>query len=166
MIATPPEMVHTLVEPLLLFIILRAFASGTTSLTGVEAISNGSTAFKEPRSRNAGLTMIWMSAIVGVLLLGVAFLAVQVHAFPSEEETVISQIARTIYPGRGLLYLATIASTSAILVMTANTAFADFPRLGALAASDGFLPRQLTFRGSRPVYSTGIMAWRSSPRCW
>ena len=77
---------------------------------------------------------------------------------PSEHETVISQLARTVFEGRGLLYLATIAATTVILIMAANTAFADFPRLGALQAGDGFLPRQLTFRGSRLVYSRGIIA--------
>lgn len=157
-VVDPPEMIHTIIEPLSLFIILRAFANGTTSLTGVEAISNGITAFKEPRSKNAGQTLIWMAGILGSLLLGVTFLAVHIHALPSEEETVISQIARTIYDGRGFFYLATIASTTVILVMAANTAFADFPRLGALHAGDGFLPRQMTFRGSRLVYSTGIVA--------
>ncbi len=131
-VADPPQMVTTLLQPLSLFIILRAFANGTTSLTGVEAISNGITAFKEPRSKNAGQTLLWMSSILGSLLLGVTFLAIHIHALPSEEETVISQLARTVYDGRGILYLATIASTTVILVMASNTAFADFPRLGAL----------------------------------
>jgi len=157
-VVDPPEMIHTVVEPLSIFIILRAFASGTTSLTGVEAISNGITAFKEPRSKNAGQTLIWMALILGSLLLGITFLAVHAQTLPSESETVISQLARTIFNGRGILYLATIASTTVILIMAANTAFADFPRLGALAAVDGYLPRQLTFRGSRLVYSTGIVA--------
>lgn len=156
-VVDPPAMVHTIIEPLSLLIILRAFTNGTTSLTGVEAISNGITAFKEPRGKNAGQTLVWMSGILGSLLIGVTFLAVHIHALPSEEETVISQIARTVYDGRGFLYLATIASTTVILVMAANTAFADFPRLGALHAGDGFLPRQMTFRGSRLVYSTGIV---------
>lgn len=157
-VADPPELVHNITQPLTLFLILRAFASGTTSLTGVEAISNGITAFKEPRSKNAGQTLIWMAIILGSLLLGITFLAVQTNALPSEYETVVSQLARTIFNGRGILYLATIASTTVILIMAANTAFADFPRLGALAATDGFLPRQLTFRGSRLVFSTGIGA--------
>lgn len=157
-VTNPPEMIHTVVQPLSIFIILRAFASGTTSLTGVEAISNGITAFKEPRSANAGRTLVWMAVILGSLLLGITFLSVHIQALPSETETVISQLARTIFNGRGLLYLATISSTTVILIMAANTAFADFPRLGALTATDGFLPRQLTFRGSRLVYSTGIVA--------
>jgi amino acid transporter len=139
------------------FILLHAFANGTTALTGVEAISNGITAFKEPRSRNAGVTLIWMSVILGSLFLGLSFLTGKVHAVFSEEETVISQLARTIYDGRGILYLMLISGTTVILIMAANTAFADFPRLGALHAGDGFLPRQLTYRGSRLVYSYGIV---------
>ncbi|MBI3160957.1 MAG: APC family permease [Chloroflexi bacterium] len=139
------------------FLILHAFANGTTALTGVEAISNGITAFKEPRSRNAGVTLIWMSLILGTLFLGISYLTGRIGGVFSEEETIISQLARTIYGGRGLPYLAAIWGTTVILIMAANTAFADFPRLGALAASDGFLPRQLTFRGSRLVYSNGII---------
>lgn len=154
----PPTMeaVHSL-QMVSLFLILHAFSNGTTALTGVEAISNGITAFREPRSRNAGLTLIWMSCILGTLFLGITFLSVNVGAVPSESETVISQVARTAYASRGLLYLLTISATTIILIMAANTAYADFPRLSALMASDGFLPRQLTFRGSRLVYSRGIV---------
>jgi amino acid transporter len=139
------------------FLILHAFASGTTALTGVEAISNGITAFKEPRSKNAGITLIWMALILGSLFLSISYLTKEIGAVPSESETVISQLARTIFDGRGILYLMIIAATAVILIMAANTAFADFPRLGALAAKDGFLPRQLTYRGSRLVFSRGIV---------
>jgi amino acid transporter len=142
-----------------LFLLLRAFASGTTSLTGVEAISNGITAFREPKSRNAGITLIWMSLILGTLLLGITFLSRQIGAVPSDTgETIISQLARTVYDGRNILYLATIVSTTLILIMAANTSFADFPRLAALHAGDGFLPKQLTYKGSRLVFSRGIAA--------
>ncbi len=140
------------------FLILHAFANGTSALTGVEAISNGITAFKEPRSKNAGITLIWMSLILGSLFLGISFLTGRIHGVFSEDETIISQLSRTVFDGRGLFYLATIWCTTIILIMAANTAFADFPRLGALHAGDGFLPRQLTFRGSRLVYSNGIIA--------
>ncbi len=140
------------------FLILHAFASGTTALTGVEAISNGITAFKEPRSKNAGITLIWMSLILGSLFLAISYLAKEVGVIPAESETVISQLARTVFDGRGTPYLLLIAATTVILIMAANTAFADFPRLGALVATDGFLPRQLTYRGSRLVYSHGILA--------
>jgi len=140
------------------FLILHAFSNGTTALTGVEAISNGIPAFKEPRSRNAGITLIWMAVILGVLFLGITFLAGPIGALPSEAETVISQLARTVFDGRGTPYLLAIAATTIILIMAANTSFADFPRLSALLAGDGFLPRQLTYRGSRLVYSRGIAA--------
>ncbi len=153
----PMEVLHT-GQAIGLFLILRAFSGGTTALTGVEAISNGITAFKEPRSRNAGLTLIWMSAILGVLMLAITFLAGQIHAIPSEAETVVSQLARTAFGGRGALYLMLISATTLILIMAANTSFADFPRLSALIAADGFLPRQFAYRGSRLVYSRGISA--------
>jgi amino acid transporter len=140
-----------------LFLVLHAFSSGTTALTGIEAISNGVPAFKEPRSRNAGITLLWMSAILGVLFLGISLLAGPAGALPSERETVISQLGRAVFGGRGLLYLGTIAATTLILTMAANTAYAGFPRLAALQAADGYLPRQLTYRGSRLVYSRGIV---------
>ena len=158
MVANPPEMmIEQLGVAVTPFLLLHAFSSGTAALTGIEAISNGITAFKEPRSKNAGITLIWMASILGTLFLGISLIAGKIHAMPSEHETVISQIARTIYGGQGFAYLAVIAGTAVILIMAANTAFADFPRLGALQANDGFLPRQLTFRGSRLVYSRGIV---------
>ncbi|HEY5669484.1 MAG TPA: APC family permease [Anaerolineales bacterium] len=153
----PPELeaIHAL-QGVTAFLILHAFSSGTAALTGIEAISNGITAFKEPRSRNAGITLIWMALILGSLFLGISYLAREIGTIPSEIETVISQLARTIFHGQAGLYLAVIAATTVILVMAANTAFADFPRLSALLAADGFLPRQLTYRGSRLVFSRGI----------
>ncbi len=154
----PTDMIYTTLQPIALFLILRAFATGTTALTGVEAISNGITAFKEPRSKNAGITLVWMSVILGSFLVGITFLAHITGALPSEDETVFSQIARTVFDGRGFLYIAMLSSTTVILMMAANTAFADFPRLGALHAGDGFLPRQLTYRGDRLVFSRGIVA--------
>lgn len=154
----PPHFeAHNVISVITPFILLHAFANGTTALTGVEAISNGITAFKEPRSKNAGITLIWMSLILGSLFLGLSFLTGKTHAIFSEEETVISQLARTIFDGRGVMYYLLISGTTVILIMAANTAFADFPRLGALHAGDGFLPRQLTYRGSRLVYSRGIV---------
>jgi len=159
MVVDPPHFeAHHVITAITPFILLHAFANGTTALTGVEAISNGITAFKEPRSRNAGITLIWMSLILGSLFLGLSFLTGEVQAVFSEEETIISQLARTIYGGRGIPYLMLISGTTIILIMAANTAFADFPRLGALHAGDGFLPRQLTYRGSRLVYSRGIVS--------
>ena len=154
----PQDLIVQVAQPITLFLILRAFASGTTALTGVEAISNGITAFKKPASQNAGRTLIWMAVILGATLLGVSFLSQHIGALPSEGETVFSQLARTVFDNRGILYLGMITATTVILVMAANTAFADFPRLSALQAIDGFLPRQLSFRGSRLVYSGGIIA--------
>jgi len=140
------------------FLLLHAFSSGTAALTGVEAISNGITAFKKPRSQNAGITLIFMAFILGILFLGISYLTRSIHAIPSETETVISQVVRTVFGGRGLVYILTIAATTIILILAANTAFAGFPRLSAMLAEDGFLPRQLAFRGSRLVYSYGIIS--------
>ena len=153
----PPMEEYQFVAAVTPFLILHAFSSGTAALTGVEAISNGITAFREPRSRNAGITLIWMATILGTLFLGISFLSGPIGAVPSEQETLISQLARTVFGGDGLLYLAVIAATTLILILAANTSFADFPRLSALHAGDGFLPRQLTYKGSRLVYSRGIM---------
>lgn len=156
-VINPPEMEHIgALQPVTFFLILKAFASGTTAVTGVEAISDGIMAFKEPRSKNAGATLIWMAGILGTLLLGITFLSYNIGAIPSEVETVISQLARTVWNGRGVVYIGIITATTVILVMAANTAFADFPRLSAIIGNDGFLPRQLTYRGSRLVYSRGI----------
>ena len=157
-VSDPPSMqVSRTVVPVGAFLILHAFSNGTTAVTGVEAISNGIPAFREPRSRNAGITLLWMVGILGSLFFAISFLAIRIGAIPSERETVVSQLARTVYEGRGPLYLATLAGMTAILVMAANTSFADFPRLSAIQAADGFLPKPLTYRGSRLVYSRGIL---------
>lgn len=140
------------------FLVLKAFSSGTTALTGVEAISNGITAFKEPRSKNAGKTLIMMAFILGSMMLSITYLANHIRALPSEEETLISQLARTIFTGTSPLYIGVIAATTIILIMAANTAFNGFPLLSAMAAKDGFLPRQLTYKGSRLVFSKGIVS--------
>ncbi|GIV64950.1 MAG: amino acid permease [Bellilinea sp.] len=152
----PLEILHT-TYGVGAFLILRAFASGTAALTGIEAIADGIPAFREPRSKNAGTTLIIMSLILGSLMLSISFLSAHIQAVPSEAETVISQLARTAFNGRGGLYGAVIIATTVILIMAANTSFADFPRLSAITATDGLLPRQLTYRGSRLVYSRGIV---------
>jgi len=153
----PPQMEILHAEPLTLFLLLRAFSNGTTALTGVECISNGVKAFKEPRARNASITMIWMSSTLGVLFIGMTFLLGQIGAVPAESETVVSQLARTVFESRGTLYIGTIIATTIILVLATNTAFADFPRLSAIIAEDGYMPRQLAYRGSRLVFSRGIV---------
>ena len=158
MVSNPPPIENLHVEPLTLFLLLRAFSNGTTALTGVEVIANGVKSFKEPRTRNAVITMIWMSTILGVLFLGIVYLLGVIGAVPSELETVISQLARTVFGSRGLLYLGTITATTIILILATNTAFAGFPALSAIIAEDGFLPRQLSYRGSRLVFSRGIIS--------
>jgi amino acid transporter len=154
---TGVEFVQETAAPLTLFLILRAFSSGSTALTGIEAISNGITAFKEPRSKNAARTLVVMSSLLVVLFLGTTFLSRHIQAIPSHHETIISQMARTVYGAGSIPYLLVIAGTALVLLMAANTSFADFPRLAALHAGDGFLPRQLTYRGGRLVFSWGIM---------
>ena len=156
-VVTGVEFATETVAPMTLFLILRAFSSGSTALTGIEAISNGITAFREPRSHNAAKTLIAMSAILITLFLSTTFLAHQVQAVPSHTETVISQLGRTILGDGSIAYLMVIAGTALVLLMAANTSYADFPRLAALQAGDGFLPRQLTYRGGRLVFSWGIM---------
>ncbi|HWT83227.1 MAG TPA: amino acid permease, partial [Candidatus Methylomirabilis sp.] len=160
MVVSPPEMYATTTTLVVVtpFLLLHAFSSGTSAMTGIEAIANGITAFKEPRSRNAGIVLIWMGCILATLFLGITFLAGRIGAVPSEYETVISQTARTVFGGEGIIYLVVVAMTALILIMAANTAFAGFPRLAAILAKDGFLPRQFTYRGSRLVFSKGIMA--------
>ena len=156
-VVTGLETAETVIAPLTLFLLLRAFSSGSAALTGIEAISNGITAFKEPRSHNAAITLQWMSGILITIFLSVTVLAHQIGAVPSEVETVISQLGRVVFGEGSALYLAVVAGTALILLMAANTSYADFPRLAALHAGDGFLPRQLTFRGGRLVFSWGIV---------
>jgi amino acid transporter len=158
MVVDPPPLDTLHVVPVTLFLLLRAFSNGTTALTGVECISNGVKAFKEPRAHNAAMTMIWMSTILGVLFVGMTFLLGKIDAVPSESETVVSQLARTVFASRGILYVGTIIATTIILVLATNTAFADFPRLSAIIAEDGYMPRQLAYRGSRLVFSRGIIS--------
>lgn len=157
-VVTGVEMIETgTMQALTLFLILRAFSSGSAALTGIEAISNGITAFKEPRSHNAAVTLQWMSGILITIFLSITFLAHQIQAVPSEAETIISQLGRVIFGNGSILYLAIVAGTALILLMAANTSYADFPRLAALHAGDGFLPRQLTFRGGRLVFNWGVI---------
>jgi amino acid transporter len=150
---------HNVLEPVSLLLILKAFSSGCAALTGIEAISNDTQLFKQPRAKNAASTLVVMSAILITFFVSITILANAIHAVPSHHETIISQMARTIYGTDGLgyiAYIATIAGAFAILFMAANTPFADFPQLAALHSADGFLPRQLTYRGRRLVFSWGI----------
>ena len=143
-------------HPLTLLLVLRAFASGSAAMTGVEAISNGIPAFRAPQSRNAGLTLIWMAALLCTMFLGITYLARQSGIVPSEHETVVSQLARTVF-GSGPLYYLTQAATAMILILAANTSFAGFPRLASILARDQFLPHQLANLGDRLVFANGIV---------
>src|SRR4051812_27283557 len=140
----------------LTFLILRAFAEGCVAMTGTEAISNGVGAFKAPSSRNAAITLGWMAAILAAFFLGTSVLARHYGIMPSANETVLSQLGRRVF-GSGAAYYALQYSTFAILVLAANTAFADFPRLASILARDGYMPRQFTARGDRLAFSNGII---------
>jgi amino acid transporter len=152
--AHPPPAVPA-VEGLTLFLLLRAFSSGCTALTGIEAISNGVPAFRPPASKNAATTMIWMAAILGSLFLGLTILAYVYGLVPREEETLISQIAR-ISLGGGVLYYFMQVATMLILILAANTSYNGFPRLASLLAQDSFLPHQMRSVGDRLAFSNGI----------
>ncbi|MEX2422106.1 MAG: amino acid permease, partial [Actinomycetota bacterium] len=142
------------------FLVLHAFASGGAAVTGVEAISNGVPTFRPPEWRNARTTLMWMGTLLGAMFLGLSFLAVKLHAVPTETETLNSQIARAVFGSEGagaLIYLMVQLGTMLILILAANTSFADFPRLANFHAKDDFMPRPLTKRGHRLVFSNGII---------
>lgn len=146
----------TVVGPVSLFAILRAFSSGATALTGVEAISNGVPAFRRPQAKNAAETLGIMGAISVSMFLGISFLASRMHVTVSDDRSVVAQIAHTTFGGGAGFYLVQIFTT-AILVLAANTSFQDFPRLSSILARDHFLPRQFMNRGDRLVFSNGVL---------
>jgi amino acid transporter len=149
---------HGAGQALTLFLVLRAFSSGSVALTGVEAVSNGIPAFKPPESHNARITLIWMASLFAVVFLGISFLATHVGIVPdpAEVETVLSQLTRTLV-GTGWYYYLVQFSTTVLLILAANTSFADFPRLASLMARDKFLPGQFAFRGERLAFNNGIV---------
>jgi amino acid transporter len=154
--ATSPVAAPAVTRGLTAFLILRAFASGSTAMTGVEAISDGVPVFKRPEADNAGKTLLWMATILVSMFLGITFLAHQFGATPKVGETVVSQLARAIF-GASPLYYAVQVATALILLLAANTSFSDFPRLAMWMARDRFLPRQLANLGDRLVYANGIL---------
>jgi amino acid transporter len=142
-----------------LFAFLKAFSSGAVALSGVEAISNGVPNFRPPESRNAATTLMWTGILLGGIFFGVALLAVQLKPTLSTQQTILSTMGAAVFGGRSNpLYGILQAATAAILCLSANTSFADFPRLSSIIARDGFLPRQLARRGDRLVFSNGIIA--------
>ncbi len=148
---------HT-TESVGILILLRAFASGAVALTGTEAIATGVPAFKPPEPRNAAATLMAMAIILATLFIGITFMATNFHILPIEEprQTVIAQIAKHVY-GDNLAFYLFQAFTALLLFLAANTSFAAFPRLAAVLAEDGFVPRQFAFRGDRLAFSTGIL---------
>ncbi|HEY3316997.1 MAG TPA: APC family permease [Coriobacteriia bacterium] len=140
---------------LTLFLVLRAFASGCSAMTGVEAIANGVQIFKQPEAANARATLAWMVGMLVFLFLGVSALATLTHVRPGAE-TILSQLGRGTF-GTGAVYYVLQVATAGILVLAANTSYADFPRLGSIMANDGYLPRQLRNRGDRLVFSNGML---------
>jgi amino acid transporter len=153
----PVQPIHSIAQPLTLLLLLRAFSNGCTAMTGVEAVSNGVPAFKPPEARNAAATMVIMAVLAITMFLGITLLAQTYRIVPSEHETVISQLARGVFDGRGVPYYLIQAATMLILVLAANTAYADFPRLASILARDKYLPRQFMNQGDRLAFSNGIL---------
>ena len=150
---------HTVATAASVFILMRAFSSGAVALSGLEAVADGVPAFKKPEAKNAAITITVMGVILSTLFFGTSVLASHVQPLPDESsETVLSTMARYIFGGETFAYFVLQFSTFAILLLAANTAFADFPRLSSYIARDGFLPRQLANRGDRLVFSNGIVA--------
>jgi amino acid transporter len=140
-----------------IFLLLKGFSSGAVALTGVEAISNGVPAFRRPESKNAANTLVWMGVILGTLFMGVQILAHHLEPYPSEKQTVFSQMGVAVWGSGTFMYVLLQFATAAILTLAANTAYADFPRLSSIIARDGYLPRQLAIRGDRLVFSNGVI---------
>ncbi|MEQ1874005.1 MAG: APC family permease [Ilumatobacteraceae bacterium] len=146
------------VKSLGLYMLLRAFSSGAVALSGIEAVSNGVPAFKKPESKNASITLVWMGVILGTCFLGVSILAAKLKPFRGEHDgNGLGLMAEHIFGGKGMLFWMLLIGTFLILILAANTAYADFPRLASIIAKDGFLPRQFFNRGARLVFSNGVI---------
>lgn len=154
-VAPPTTAGQDSLDGVTLFLVLRAFAAGCSAVTGMEVISNGVKAFREPESKNAATTMIWMSAILAVLFIGISWMAYHYGILAKEDETVVSQLARLTF-GSGAVYYAVQISTMLLLVLAANSAFAGFPHLSSILARDGYMPHQMASFGDRLVFSNGI----------
>ncbi len=139
-----------------LFLLLRAYSAGCTALTGVEAVSNGVPALRPPEGRNAAAVMTWLGVISITMFLGITYLAFDFGIIPGGDETVVSKIARRVF-GNTLMYFAVQAATMLILLLAANTSYADFPRLSSILSRDRYVPRQFGTQGDRLVFSNGIL---------
>src|SRR4029453_14739206 len=144
-------------QPLTTFLLLTAFANGCTAMTGVEAVSNGVPAFYPPESKNASATLVAMATLAIVMFVGITVLAHVYRVVPSSSESGISQLGRAVFGGPNILYYLLQAGTTLILVLAANTAYADFPRLASIVARDRYLPRQFMNQGDRLAFSNGIL---------
>ncbi|MBI4737036.1 MAG: APC family permease [candidate division NC10 bacterium] len=151
----PPEELQA-THTVSLFLIMRAFSSGCVAITGTEAVSNGIPAFRAPESRNAGIVLAWMATILASSFIGITYLSHVYQVVPRETETVVSILAQQVF-GQNVLYYNIQAATAMILLLAANTSYADFPRLSSILARDGFMPRQLSNRGDKLVFSNGIL---------
>jgi amino acid transporter len=139
------------------FLLLTAFANGCTAMTGVEAVSNGVPAFRKPEAKNAAATLVTMAILAVTMFLGITFLAHEYRVMPTAAESGVSQMARAILGGPTVFYYMIQGATMLILVLAANTAFADFPRLASIVSRDGYLPRQFMNQGDRLAFSNGII---------
>ncbi len=153
----PPPAPQGVAAPLTWFLLLTAFANGCTAMTGVEAVSNGVPAFRPPESRNASATLVAMAVLAISMFLGITFLAHAYRVMPTSSESGVSQLGRAIFGSGTPLYYAVQAATTLILVLAANTAFADFPRLASIVSRDRYLPRQFMNQGDRLAFSNGIL---------
>jgi amino acid transporter len=153
--ASPPPVLEV-AQPVTLWLILKSFSAGAVAMSGTEAVSNGVPGFQRPESRNAARTLIIMAALLGVFFIGVSYLSMHMGLVPGEE-TIISQVARAVF-GTNAFYIVFQVATMGILVIAANTAFADFPRLSSILARDSYMPHQFMDRGDRLAFSTGIIA--------
>ena len=152
----PPVIDHIETEAFTMFLVLRAFAAGCAAVTGMEVISNGVKAFRQPEPKNAATTMVWMSIILASLFTGISWMAYHYGIVPKPDETVVSQLARLTF-GTSPVYYAVQIGTMALLVLAANSAFAGFPHLASILARDGFMPHQMSTFGDRLVFSNGII---------
>jgi amino acid transporter len=143
-------------KPLTTFLLLTAFANGCTAMTGVEAVSDGVPAFRPPEAKNAAATLVTMAILAIAMFLGITFLAHAYQVIPTAAESGVSQLGRAVF-GRGFFYYLVQVATTLILVLAANTAYADFPRLASIVSRDGFLPRQFMNQGDRLAFSNGIL---------
>ena len=158
-VAPPTTPYPAPLEGMSLLLVMRAFADGCSAMTGTEAVANGVPAFKPPEWKNAQMTMVIMSALLGSMFLGMSWLVGVTGAVPSATgDSILSQIGAAVYDGRTPLYYILMFSTMGILILAAQTSFADFPRLASILAKDGFFPRQFAFRGERLAFSSGIVA--------